>query len=228
MSFEKRNKNAAVSRWSKIHEKEMENISKDSGMNYLRARLCGFVAGDGSVMVRKDNRGSMHYVLRFFPDHESLIKPFSESLMKLYGKKPIVKENFSRQGVICYSKVVVEDILRMGKFGILKWRIPFNILTDERSKIEWLRAFFDTEGYVNNDQIKIQTVNKKGMGDLRKLLMEFDIVPKKYVYNPKNKKWNTVYILHIGTKEDRLKFLNTIGFNHSLKKRKLRQHAWVA
>jgi len=221
MNINQRNKKVALSRWQKIHLGEKSLLKQNSDKYFLKARLCGFLAGDGSVMIRKDNDDKMHYVVRFFPDHDSLIEPFTESLFKVYNKKPIIKKNYSHNGLICYSKVVVEDLLGMTDFGLLEWRIPFNILVDKKSKIEWLRAFFDCEAYVGKNHLKIQTVNKKGMDDLEKLLLEFGIKSKRYIYHPKKKNWNNVYILLINSKSDRLKFLNTIGFNHKLKLSKL-------
>ena len=223
MNISEHNRKVALSRWSKVHERERNLHNKNFETFPHLARLCGFLAGDGSMMVRIDNNGSKHYVLRFFPDHESLVEPFVESLFKVYNKKPIIKKNYKHNGLICYSKTIVEDLLKLAKFGILEWRIPFNILVNKKSKIEWLRAFFDSEGHVGRNHIKIQTVNKKGMDDLEKLLLEFGIKSKRYTYHPKNKNWNDVYILLITAKQGRVKFLNTIGFNHKLKLTKLQE-----
>lgn len=227
MDLSERNRRAAVSRWSKIHEKERaSSIGPDK--NYLKARLCGFLAGDGSVSVRRDNLGSLHYVLRFFPDHESLIPPFEESLMGLYGKSPIVKKWTGHNGVICYSKTAVMDLMCLADFGIRRWRVPFNILTDEKSKVEWLRAFFDAEGYVGKGRIRVQTVNGKGMDDVGRLLTELGIGFGRYSYSPKRPGWSKVHIIVISRKSERIKFLNTVGFNHSLKQSRLVSDAQVA
>src|SRR4030042_4797211 len=142
MHINERNRRVALSRWAKIHGKEIDFLNENSEKYYLKARLCGFLAGDGSIMVRKDNDEKIHYVLRFFPDHESLIKPFTESLLEIYNKTPIIKKYQNHYLLICYSKVVVEDLINTTTFGVSKWRIPFNILKDKKSKIEWLRAFF--------------------------------------------------------------------------------------
>jgi intein/homing endonuclease len=223
MNIRERNRKVAISRWSKVHDLEKKILEKNSKNNFLKARLCGFLAGDGSLMVRRDNNNDLHYVLRFFPDHESIIESFIECLENVYGKTPITKRNYNHDGIVCYSKTVVEDLMSVGKFGITNWRVPFKILKDDKSKIEWLKAFFDSEGYVGKNNIKIQTVNGKGMNDVRKLLLEFGINSRKYLYKPKNENWNSVHILIIGSKQDKMKFLNTVGFNHKLKLTKLRK-----
>lgn len=223
MNINERNRKVALSRWNRIHEKEKIIVNKNSHKFHLKARLFGFLAGDGSVMIRKDNSNNLHYVLRFFPDHESLIEPFTESLSEIYNKKPIIKKDYKNYTLICYSKVVVQDLLNTAKFGTQKWEIPIGILKDKKSKIEWLKAFFDSEGYVGKNHIKIQTVNKNGMDQLKKLLSEFGINSRRYVYHPKHKNWNDVHILIIGTKAEQWKFLNIIGFNHRIKLYKLRK-----
>jgi len=228
MNINERNKKVALSRWAKIHAQERNVVNKNSHKKHLKARLCGFLAGDGSILVRKDNDEKMHYVLRFFPDHPSLIEPFTESLFELYSKRPIIKKDYANQGIICYSKVVVEDLLNTAKFGILSWQVPFSLLKDKRTKIEWLRAFFDSEAYVGKNNIRVQTVNERGIKEVQQLLAEFGIESKKYTYKPRNKNWKKVHILIIGSKDNQLKFLNTIGFNHQIKASKLKDNAGVA
>ena len=52
----------------------------------LKARICGYLAGDGSVIIRKDNGNNLHHIIKFSPDHESLIKPFVQAFKILYKK----------------------------------------------------------------------------------------------------------------------------------------------
>jgi len=224
MSIENRNKKVAISRWNKIHAFEKSKIKFD---NKTKARICGFLAGDGSVMVRKDNNNKLHYVVRFFPDHESLATLFVKDFQSLYGKIPKVTQKRNHMEIICYSKPVVEDLLATCKFGIKNWRVPFAILDSRKAKIEWMRSFFDCESYVGEDYIKLQTVNKIGMNEVKKLLNELGFNPSTYVYQPKNKNWSRVYIL-ILNKGESLKFSKLIGFNHKLKMKKLLANAGVA
>lgn len=86
---------------------------------------------------------------------------------------------------------------------------------------EWLRAYFDCEGYVGKNVIHIQSVNKKGIEKIHELLKEFNIESKIYKYQRKNKNWNTNYLLYILKKESRLNYLKEIGFNHLIKFQKL-------
>ena len=111
--------------------------------------------------------------------------------------------------------------------GKLKtYNININIIGINKSnriaKKEWLRAFFDCEAYVCRNHIKIQTVNKAGMLEVKSLLEEFDIPSRYYVYTPKNEKWKVNHMLFL-VKEARKNYLDNIGFNHSIKQSKLKK-----
>lgn len=224
MDIKDRNRKVAVSRWSKVHSAEKSKMKVD---NCAKSRICGFLAGDGSILVRKDNNGKLHYVVRFFPDHESLAKIFEKDFHYLYGKHPRLVKKRNHFELICYSKPIVEDLMAAGNFGVERWRVPSFVLEDKQYKLEWLRSFFDSEAYVGENYIKLQTVNKSGMADVVRLLTDFGLIPSEYTYEPKNKNWNKVYIL-ILNKGESSKFLGKIGFGHKLKMEKLRTIAGIA
>lgn len=224
MEKSKSNKLIAISRWRKILDKEKEFISKNSVKNkYLKARLLGYLAGDGNVSIRRDNKGTIHHEIRFFPDHESLIRPFVEAFEKVYNKTPVLKKLKNHYILRIYSKVSVLDILKSGDLSTLSWSIPLDII-DKQSKKEWLSAFFDSEAYVGKDRITIGSVNKRGIEQIQALLREFNIDSRIYNYKQKNKNWNDVSILIILKREDRMNYLKYIGFNHSLKTEKLKSY----
>lgn len=222
MNIKQRNKLIAISRWKKVQKEEKEYIEKNYPKNnYLKMRLLGYLAGDGNISIRKDKTG-VHHLIRFFPDHPSLIKPFAEASQKVYNKLPIIKELRKHYMLRIYSKTVVLDILKEGKLSNLAWRLPKS-LSNKKSKREWLRAFFDSEASVSKDKITIGSVNRIGIKQVKKLLLDFDVNSKIYEYTPKNKKWNKVYILTISKKADKKTYLHNIGFNHILKIEKLKK-----
>lgn len=208
-------------RWSKTQKKEREFISKNKGKySILKARLLGYLAGDGNILVG-NGKNNFHHTVRFFPDHESMISPYCESCLKLYNKVPKIQKLKNHHYLGIDSKMMVLDLLEEAKFGVEKWEVPFSTLETEDHKKEWLKAFFDCEAYVTNKIIRVQTVNKRGMDQVRQLLTEFGIVSNSYQHVPKNKNWRTNRILIIGTKESRKKYFSEIGFYHSLKQGKL-------
>lgn len=143
MNLFARNKLVSISRWNKYHQKQTENFNDDKNLNYLKARILGYIAVDGNITAKNN-----HYDLRFYPDHNSLINPFVEAIQKIYGLTTITKRLKNHYKVRIYSKAVIQDILRLGVFGTYKWRLP-NMITDLRSKKEWLRAYFDAEATVH-------------------------------------------------------------------------------
>jgi len=223
MDRKQNNKLIAISRWKKVHENEERFIKSNSiHNNYLKMRLLGYLAGDGYVSVREDKTGP-HYGIKFFPDHESLIKPFIEASQKAYNKTPIVKKLKNHYMLSVYSKSMVLDILKEGDLRSLAWRLPKKFNNKEGKK-EWLRAFFDSEASVVKNKITMGAVNEAGMLQVQKLLKEFNIESRLYKYAQKNKKWNDVFFLQILRKESVRNYFNEIGFNHSLKTEKLKRY----
>ena len=184
----------------------------------------GFLSGDGSVGIRKENKrnNAIHHDIAFYPDHFSMIGPFIEAFTYLYLKKPLVRKKKNHYSIKVSSKFACLDLIETVDFGLHKWRVPFSFLNTTDSKIEWLRSFFDCEGYVGNRDIRVQSVNKKGLQQVKKLLGELGIESKMYKYERKNENWNTNYILSIMKKDHRKMYLNKIGFNHILKLNKLK------
>lgn len=112
-------------------------------------------------------------------------------------------------------------MLKSGKFGILNLEIPAWILSSRKNQIEWLRAFFDCEAYVDKRAIVLKTVNLHGLSQIKVLLNNLEISSRLYQYQPKNKNHKLNHILIIGRKEDRERYKKVIGFNHTTKLKKL-------
>lgn len=215
-----RNILAARSRWNKVHIKEEQYIKNHHNI-HLKARIFGYIAGDGNISIRVSQGGKEHHDIRFFPDHESLIKVFCEAFKKVYNREPIIKTDKKFYRLRVYSKPIVLDMLKYAKFGLHKWTVP-SFLKDKKSKIEWIRAFFDAEAYVGPTHIKVHSVNQTGLSQIKNMLWEdFEIKSKIYSYIPKNINHSTQYLLLIMSKEMRKKYLKEIGFFHKLKKDKL-------
>lgn len=224
----KQNKNPVLMRWILTHQKEKKDFRQNPTFYPLKARICGYLAGDGSVVIRKERKSASHYYVKFYPDNKFLVNSFLAAFKIVYGKKPKVRKMGNFFEIVCYSKPIVEDLLKITKFGLYEWRAPYKILRSLESKREWLRAIFDSEGYVGKKYIRIQTTNKNGIMDIKKLLKSFGIESKFYEYTPKNMKWNKVYMLFIIRRRDIINFLREVGFTHPIKLSKLKQLAQVA
>lgn len=220
-SLSELNRKKVLVRWSRVHTIQEDYIKKNN-INFLKARILGYIAGDGNISVRTVNGKTQHHAVRFFPDHSSLIKVLSDAFVRVYNKKPIIKKEHNFYILKVYSKPIVLDILKYAKFGIHIWCLPNILLIDKKSKQEWLRAFFDAEAYVGKDHIKLHSVNKNGLIEIKNMLLkDFNIETKMYQYVPKNPNYSIQHILMITSKTMRTRYLDEIGFNHKVKIDKL-------
>lgn len=211
MNISKRNKNNIISRWNKIHSKEISEINHNSKH---KARICGFLAGDGNLTDKR-------YYIRFFPDHKSLIGPYMESIKLVYDKEPKIRAKNNHFELTLCSKVVYQDLQKQCDFGIKNWNLPSKLLDNQENSIEWLRAFFDAEGYVNAKHIKVSSINKNGLNQVRNLLKILKIHSRIYSYQSKNKNHNETYQLMIYRKNGMRRYKEIVNFNHILKMGKL-------
>jgi hypothetical protein len=221
MNIKERNMRNISSRWKKKHDIELTWINSHKNTNYLKARICGYLAGDGNISIRKEKTsGKIHHEIKFFPDHVSLIAPYLRAFIESYNKIPKVTKKHNFYEVRINSKVIVNDLLALCSFGITKWTIlKFD---DAECKKEWLRAIFDSDAYVGSKSIRIKTVNKNGLESIKDLLYDLGIETSKiYIYIPKNKNWSANYILDVRKIESMKRFSRVIGFNHKLKEERL-------
>jgi len=177
--------------------------------------------GDGSVFYCKDIRGKEHYGITFYPDDLAMANYFAKCFEEVYGIKLKIFKLKNHYKTYIKNKIIYNDLISIASFGSLEWTVPTRFLKSNDMKREFLKAFFDCEAYVWEKAIQLQSVNKKGLEGIKKILGEFDIASKIYEYERKNKNWNKNYILCIMRKEERDKYLKNIGFNHSLKMKKL-------
>tara|TARA_Y100000310_G_scaffold241244_1_gene245172 strand:- start:94 stop:771 length:678 start_codon:yes stop_codon:yes gene_type:complete len=221
MDLSERNKKNIISAWKKRHKKDIDYINKTKNWFLpLKSRLCGFIAGDGNLLF--DNGTCRHNTLRFYPDHPSLVRSYTKALLKAYNKKPRIKKERNHFSIILDSKPVVNDFLKLGNFGKLNWNIPNFVFKSNQTRIEWLRAFFDCEAHVHKKYIMVKSVNFDGLKQVQGLLDDFKIHSKIYSYEPKNPNHNTNYMLTIYRKDDKKRYLDHVGFNHTIKLKKLR------
>lgn len=188
---------------------------------FHKARICACLAADGSVYIREENNRKRHYTIRFYPDNIELANSFVRSFHMIYGRSPSIKVEKKYFIINCDCKDAVLDLFSITKFGSLEWFIPFKILKNSATKKEWLKSFFDCDGYVAKKYVQLQSVNRKGIKQIQTLLQTFGIVSRIYIYKRKQKNWNTNYLLNIYGKEMMAKFSKEIGFNHPLKMKKL-------
>lgn len=221
-------KSSSEKRWEKVMQKEAEELALKNTDYYkeLKARICGYLAGDGCITISKANKNSdvNCYEILFYPDDVKMAEAFVFAFKEIYGKEIIIKKDYDYDmfRLAKRAKTASLDLLSMANFGTYNWRVPANFLATDKMKIEWLKAFFDCEAHVQkNGIIVVQSVNKNGLEDVRKLLAGFGINSKMYKYVRKQKNWSINYLLHVLRKDAVKKYFDTVNFYHGRKKAKL-------
>ncbi len=222
MNFSERNKKVALARWKRIADLERARIPTTNRALLLKATLCGFLAGDGSVKKRNDD-DFFHYEIKFFPDDGLMLAAYLYAMQSIYSKKPSIRVEHNVFNVRFTSRVVYEDLTKYAEFGIHNWTVPNELFKVKGAKEAWLRAFFSAEAYVGPKQIKLQTVNKNGMLSVSNLLNDLGIAHKSYCYVPKKEEHSRVAIIMIMRKEARKLFLKRVGFWHKKKTNALKK-----
>lgn len=219
---------ATQERWDKKLlkiKKEIETKTEPWHLE-LKARLCGYISGDGLVKMRfNKNQKTPRYDFGFYPDDLMMAKSFNDAFFELYGRRFIVRKSKEYNNYILRGthKEAYLDLIKLGSFGTYDWNVPFEFLTTTKMKTEWIKAFFDAEAHVGKRQIQVQSVNKKGLEEVKQLLEEVGIITSKiYTYKRKQKNWNINYLLAILRKSEFKNYLKLVGFNHSSKKDKLK------
>lgn len=223
------NRAVANKRWKRVREKYKNHLKSIRGTPtyYLhKARLLGYLAGDGHVKIREEIRSGkqvLHYHIRFYPDDEQMMQAYLHSFETLYQETPHRIRHSGHWEVRICHQVACKDLLDSGSLGTWDWRVPFAELLSAGAICEWLRAYFDAEAYVNDRYIRVESVNKKGLLEVRELLDLLNITAAWYVYERKKETHGTNYILCILDAESQRRFEKHIGFFHKKKARILKE-----
>jgi len=200
--------------------------------------VVGHILGDGSIDKK--------YKQVFYSNsNKELLKEFSENMYKIFSinariwmqKKPdfgrtkwdkrlkkIDELKGGRNGGLFYPSicgVLLNNIL--GNFAIGKdKKISEEIKgTNKEFKRNLIRAFYDDEGTVGEDNLRLFQDRKDVLENFGNFLREFEIFPgnvKGYLKNGKKR-----YYLDIHRKSNLIKFRDKIGFTSSKKMDKLRK-----
>ena len=206
-------------RWEKEHSKVKINKKLTKELVSIQA----YLAGDGWISIRKDNRGYSHYEIKVFPDDKMLANTIVKLFQKEFGIEPkiIPYPNYFR--VEIQNKPICLYLLSLANYGTHNWKIPKRL--NNYLLKEWLKSFYDCESNVDlkGRRIALKSVNFRGLLDIEKKLEQLKIRSKRYgPYQPKNKNHSDYGILII-TGKDLKTYQRLINFNHPVKKVKLEQ-----
>jgi hypothetical protein len=199
------------------------SVSDEDERKRLIVPLIAYLQGDGWISKRRGSTRSMYrYDISFFPDCIVVAKHIVDLYRRLYGRTLTIVHLHNHYLIRTSHHRAYEELAVAGPYKSLEWRVPFSLLDTLEKRRDWLRAFFDCEAYVGKSTTVVQSVNKKGIEEIRSLLGTFSILSRTYQYERRQLTWNTNHILIIGRRESRQLFLREIGFNHIRKQDKLR------
>ncbi len=217
-------KYSALKRWHNSFSEKTSQIPFDANSLIIKSALCGFIAGDGSLQIRKSKGENFsHYQLDFFADDKEMLKTYVDFIEKLYKKTPSIGFRDNMYVPRLSQKFIVLDLLKESKFGIYTWEFPNKLFKIDGAIENWLRAYFSAEGYVGDKVIKIQSVNIKSIKRVKTLLSHFNIKSNYYEYMPKNKNHSKVGMLFITERKSREIYFKKIGFWHARKTQRLKE-----
>ncbi len=107
----------------------------------------------------------------------------------------------------------------LGANGSRKWRALVFIGMKPKTRVNWLSAFIDDEGYVDKQKYRIilNSVNYYGLSDIHKMLKSLNIDSQIYNYYSS---WG-FYRLIINKRENICKLYEMLELYHPIKKKTL-------
>lgn len=180
------------------------------------ASIHAYLCADGYVVRNPPTQKHKYYRIGLRNTNKILLNDFQNKFFKVFKKKP--RLIIGQRCEIGSKEIYIILVNKYSSFYSREWSVPN--LSKENMK-SWLRSFFDCEGWVvcrkaRDRHIGLDSVNHKGLTDVKKILLLFKIQPKIKKINNRD-----IYRLHIFGKDNILKFQREIGFLHPNKKRKL-------
>jgi len=192
------------------------------------ARLHAHICGDGYMYKGKTRRSKKElkqhprkntirnrFYLRYCNNEQILLNQFIIDIKEVFNRKAVLiskKNEIDVQGKWLYLL-----FKKLGAGKSKEWFIPSEImLASNKVKIEWLKAFFDDESYVDKKRkrIVLNIVNKRGLLQIKELLSQFNIDSR--LNGPYKYKQYFSYHLTIN-KNSSQRYFEIIGFNHPKK-----------
>lgn len=186
-------------------------IKKFYSLSLEKAYILGVLCGDGHI-----HKGMIRLEIR---KDEEFIQEFANCLKKVYGLEFRYKYYGKRDSFVLYAspEYICNDLLRYGKFGVYKWRVPKEILNCSKEEIicRFLRGIFDSEGSAGKYLVSMTSINKGGIDDVS-LLLEKIGVENRVGFIKRG-----YHIIYITGKERIKRFRDKVGFTIKRKQDKL-------
>jgi len=205
-------------------------------INSFKAEILGLICSDGNYRkyvtnyLEFDKRKDLIYprkqvkrIIEFANTDIHLLKHFVNLLEIEYYYRPKITRSNKNVFRVCITKnSVIDDLLRIGKFGTFNWNVPDAISNGtQEAQAAFLRGFFDGDGcidFMNQKlpRVRISSANSKGLKQLEKLLHNMGIKSKiNGPYKRQDKRLIYELLLESGSIT---RFIRLIGSNHTKKR----------
>lgn len=179
------------------------------------AAIHGYLCSDGYVIKNPKSQKHKYYHIGLRNTNNILLRDFQQKFEAVFGIKTIIT-NEGRCKI--QNKKIYELLTKEFSYYSYEWKLPE--LNKEQLKY-WLRAFFDCEGWVENQPAKSRLIgadccNERGLSSIQEALKNFSISS-----SIKKKRGRTIWRLIISDLENLKKFQEGIGFLHPQKKQRL-------
>ncbi len=180
------------------------------------AAIHGYLCGDGYVITNPPTQKHKYYHIGFRNTNDVLLKDFQQKFKEVFGLTPIIT-NEGRCRI--QNKEIYHLLTKECSYYSYEWRLPQ--LSKENIR-HWLRAFFDCEGWVENQPAKSRLIgldccNESGLRSVQEALKKFKI------YSSIKRKRTHIWRLTICDIKNLKRFQKQIGFLHPEKARKLEE-----
>jgi intein/homing endonuclease len=207
----------------------------------ILANIIGHIQGDGCISFRRNSKNSpkLYPWLRYCNSCKKLIKLFVQKLTILFPGTPVyVKERRDKRGIFFVYVTKTKAVEFLIKMGANKKEVPKWIKNSPISvKAAYLRALFDDDGTVYHGNVKSGkytqvsksikwgSASEKLANGVYKLLVSLGMRPRKYIRRYRSnygKNFSPYFVIELRNNLSIMKYYNLIGFDHPIKKEKLK------
>ena len=180
------------------------------------AAIHGYLCGDGYVIKNPQHQQHKYYHIGLRNTDSTLLTDFQKRFKEVFGLKPHIVDGRCR----IQNKDIYNILTKDYSYYSYEWKLPQ--LSKENLRY-WLMAFFDCEGWVENQPAKsriigLECCNRKGIFSIQKELNRFGIDSK-----VSKKKGRTIWRLTICGLNNLKRYNAQIGFLHPDKAKKLKE-----
>lgn len=184
----------------------------DKNLAAIHAYLCG----DGYVIKNPPTQKHKYYYIGLRNTNEALLKDFQQKFKAVFNLEPRIVEGRS----VIQNKEIYQFLTKDFSYYSYEWSFPELSIENTTA---WLRAFFDCEGWVENQPRKsrligLECCNEQGIIQIKDAFHKLGISSQLA-----KKKGRTIWRLTICGKGNMQHFQRRVSFLHPQKRQRLEE-----